>query len=349
MISKSSWKSARCIGRSRSSASWRPASRVGEDHLAHHGDAGGVEEHVLGAAEAEAVDAEVAGHPRLGGGVGVGADPEVADRVGPVEQLGERAAELGGDHRRRAGDHLAAGAVERDARAFAEDAAVGAGQDAVVRVEAELAGADDARQPDAAGDDGGVAGHAAAHGQDAAGGVHAADVLGAGLEAGEDRRLVLGGGGLGGLGGEDEAPGGGAGAGGEAGGEDVARRGRVDLRVQVLDQAARVDAQERLGAGDRAGVGEVDGDADGGAGGAADRGGVEDREAAVLERELEPVGVAEARRWPGRPSEAPLGPRARGSRAAAACRRRPGPGGGSRRRPRGRRFGWRRAGAGRSR
>ena len=77
---------------------------VGEDHLAHHRDALGVEEHVLGAAEPEAVDAEVARHARLGGGVGVGAHAEVAHGVGPVEELGEGAAELGRDHRRRAGD-----------------------------------------------------------------------------------------------------------------------------------------------------------------------------------------------------------------------------------------------------
>ena len=75
---------------------------VGEDHLAHHDDALGLEEHVLGAAEADAVDAEFARHPRLGGRVGVGAHPEVAHGVGPVEQLGEGAAELGRDHLRRA-------------------------------------------------------------------------------------------------------------------------------------------------------------------------------------------------------------------------------------------------------
>ena len=113
MISKSSMKSARCIGSSRSSAALALGVGVGEDHLAHHRDARGVEEHVLGAAEPEAVDAEVARHARLGGGVGVGAHPEVAGGVGPVEQLGEGAAELGRDHRRRAGEHLAAGAVER--------------------------------------------------------------------------------------------------------------------------------------------------------------------------------------------------------------------------------------------
>ena len=66
MISKSSTKSARCIGSSRSSAALPLGVGVGEDHLAHHRDALGVEEHVLGAAEPEAVDAEVARHARLG-------------------------------------------------------------------------------------------------------------------------------------------------------------------------------------------------------------------------------------------------------------------------------------------
>ena len=267
---------------------------VGEDHLAHHRDAGGVEEHVLGAAEPEAVDLEVARHPRLGRRVGVRAHAEVAHGVGPVEELGEGAAELGLDHRRRAGDHLAAGAVEGDAGALAEDAAVRARQRPRREVEAELARTHDAGDADAAGDHGGVAGHAAAHGQDAARGVHAADVLGAGLEPDEDHRLVLRRRGLGRLGGEDDMPGSGAWAGGEAGAEDVARGRRVDLRVQVLDQAARLDAQHRLGAGDGAGVGEVDGDAHRRAAVAARRHGVDDGDAAVLDGEFEAEGVAEA-------------------------------------------------------
>ena len=178
-------------------------------------------------------------------------------------------------------------------RAFAEDAAVGGGHGAVGGVEAKVAGADHAGNAKTARYHRGMAGHSAADGQDAEGGVHAADVLGAGLGAHEDGGLAAGGGGLGGLGGEDDAAGGGARAGGEAGGADVARGGGVDLRVQVLDQAARLDAQQRLVAGDGAGVRQVDGDAHGGAAGAADGHGVEDGGPAALDGELDEVGVAE--------------------------------------------------------
>ena len=249
MISKSSRKSARCIGSSWSSAACRSAS-VSARIISRITVMRAASKNMCSVRQSPRPSTRNSRAMRASAGrVGVGAHPEVAGGVGPVEQLGESAAELGRDHRRRAGHHLAAGAVERDQRALAEDPAVGAGQGAGGGVEAELAGADHARQADAAGDHGGVAGHAAAHGQHAAGGVHAADVLGAGLDPHQDRRLVLGGGGLGGLGGEDDAAGGGAGAGGEAGAEDVAGGGGVDLRVQVLDQAARLDAQQRLGRG----------------------------------------------------------------------------------------------------
>ncbi len=73
MIVKSSTKSARCIGRSFASA--RAAARlvVGEDHLAHRDDAVALEEHVLGAAEADALGAEAARGARVERRVGVGA------------------------------------------------------------------------------------------------------------------------------------------------------------------------------------------------------------------------------------------------------------------------------------
>ena len=253
-----------------------------------------VEEHVLGAAEPDAFGAELARRARIGRRVGVGAHPHVAGGVGPVEELGEGAVELGRDHRRGAGDHLAAGAVEGDEGALADDAAVGARQRAGLGIDAEGVRADDAGEPEAAGDHRRVARHAAPDGQDAVGGVHAADVLGAGLDADEDRRLALGSAGLRGFGGEDDVAGGGAGAGGDAGAEDVARGERVDLRVEVLDQAARLDAQQRLAAGDDARLGEVDGDADGGAGVAPGGLGVEDGDPALLEHEIELAGVAEA-------------------------------------------------------
>ena len=60
---------------------------VGQDHLAHGDDPLVAEEHVLGAAQADPLGAELAG---LGGvlrGVGVGADLERADLVGPLHQV----------------------------------------------------------------------------------------------------------------------------------------------------------------------------------------------------------------------------------------------------------------------
>ena len=51
---------------------------VGEDHLAHGEDAVALEEHVLGAAEPDALGAEVARRARVERRVGVGADLELA-------------------------------------------------------------------------------------------------------------------------------------------------------------------------------------------------------------------------------------------------------------------------------
>ena len=56
---------------------------VGEDHLAHRDDALALEEHVLGAAEADALGAETARHARVGRRLGVGAHLHAPDLVGP--------------------------------------------------------------------------------------------------------------------------------------------------------------------------------------------------------------------------------------------------------------------------
>ena len=58
MISNSSMKSLRCMGRSLASAARLPSVVVGEDHLAHRHDAALLEEHMLGAAKPDAVGAE---------------------------------------------------------------------------------------------------------------------------------------------------------------------------------------------------------------------------------------------------------------------------------------------------
>ena len=75
----------------------------------------GVEEHVLGSAEADALGAELAGHARAS--CGVSALARTAMRrldVGPFHQRGELAGEFGLQHGDLALHHLAGRAVDGD-------------------------------------------------------------------------------------------------------------------------------------------------------------------------------------------------------------------------------------------
>ena len=85
---------------------------VGQDHLAHRHDAVALEEHVLGAAEPDALGAELARLAGIGRRLGVGAHAERAELVGPDHQLGEVAGELGLHRRHDAQHDLAGAAVE---------------------------------------------------------------------------------------------------------------------------------------------------------------------------------------------------------------------------------------------
>src|SRR6185503_13593386 len=62
---------------------------VGDDHLAHGGDAFGVEEHVFGAAKADALGAKAARGAGIQRGFGVGADFHAAGLVGPAHDRGK--------------------------------------------------------------------------------------------------------------------------------------------------------------------------------------------------------------------------------------------------------------------
>ena len=67
-----------------------PAVGVGgENHLAHGDDPVAFEKHMLGAAETDALGAEVAGGARVGRGFGVGAHAQPAQIVGPAHDGGE--------------------------------------------------------------------------------------------------------------------------------------------------------------------------------------------------------------------------------------------------------------------
>ena len=94
---------------------------VGEDHRPHDRQAVLAEEHVLGAAQADALGAEVAGDLGVLAGVGVGPHRELAlpDAVGPAEDDVELRRRLGVGQRHGAEHDLAGGAVEGDGVALA--------------------------------------------------------------------------------------------------------------------------------------------------------------------------------------------------------------------------------------
>ena len=163
---------------------------VGQDHLAHRADAVLVEEHVLGAAEPDALGAEFHRHARVVRRVGVGAHAELARLVGPAHQRRELARQLRLDHRHPAGQHLAGRAIDGDEIAGAERLA-GDGHGARRIVHAQRARARDAGLAHAARHHRGMRGHAAAGGEDAFGGVHAVDVLRRGLDPHQDHLLAV--------------------------------------------------------------------------------------------------------------------------------------------------------------
>ncbi len=86
----------------------------GEDHLAHGADAGLFEEHVLGAAQADAFRAILDGGAGIFRRVAIDADLELADLVGPAHQRCEFARQFRLDHRHAAGQHMANRTVDGD-------------------------------------------------------------------------------------------------------------------------------------------------------------------------------------------------------------------------------------------
>ena len=69
----------------------RSSARLLVFHLTHDADAVRVEEHVLGAAEPDALGAEPDGGERVGGRLGIGAHLELAHGIGPLHQRPELA------------------------------------------------------------------------------------------------------------------------------------------------------------------------------------------------------------------------------------------------------------------
>ena len=265
---------------------------LGHDHLPDGGNALGIKEHVLRAAQADALRAEVLGLPGVLGGVGVGADLQGAELVRPVHNPLKLAGDLGLGGVETLAVDVAGGAVQADPVALLVGLA--AQSEALVDlVHDDLAAAGDAAGAHASGHHGGVAGHAAPDGEDAPGKVHALDVLGTGLQADQDHLVAL----VHPLhhvvSGEHHLSCGGAGGGGQAladGGHPVQLllgEGGVEEAVQALG----VDHGHGLFLGNHALVHQIAGDLQGGGGGALAVAGLEHEQLLVLNGELHVLHV----------------------------------------------------------
>ena len=150
-----------------------------EDRVAHDLQPLALAEHVLGAAQADALRAVAAGQGGLFRLVGVGPDLEAADVVGPAQDLLQPGLVLEADLHGRQGAQvdLTGRAVEADRVALLEGDPVGRGGACLV-VHDERRAAGHAGLADLARDDGRVGGGAAACGEDALAGGHAVEVVG---------------------------------------------------------------------------------------------------------------------------------------------------------------------------
>jgi len=177
---------------------------VGQDQPLHELPAL-AEEHVLGADQADPAGAEPAGPGTVLAGVGVGVHAETTGGVGVLHDPGDGRDQVVGpaaeaalevlDHRRRhdrdlTGVNGATGAVDGDHVALADGDSLRRGELARSQVDLELLGPANAGLAHPPGHDRGMAGLAAAAGQDAAGGDHAVQVIGVGLPADQDDGLA---------------------------------------------------------------------------------------------------------------------------------------------------------------
>jgi hypothetical protein len=159
-----------------------PGLVFGEDHLLHDGQPLLAEEHVLGAAEADPLGAELARLRRVGGGVCVRVHLQPPDLIRPAEDGLEVLVDPGWHQIDRAEDHAAAAAVDGDHLAFGDGVAADR-RDPPLEVERQRVAAGDARLAHAACDQRRVRGDAAVGRENAPCGDQAVDVVRARLPA----------------------------------------------------------------------------------------------------------------------------------------------------------------------
>ncbi len=217
----------------------------GKNHLAHGADALGAEEHVFGAAEANAFGAEIAGGAGFVWRFGIGADFHAARSIGPFKNR----CEIAGEHRLLGGDaapeDAAGGAINGDRLAFFHDDAERRHGSGFV-IDAEATGPHYAGFPHAAGNHGCMGEKPAARGENAFGGVHALNILGAGFAAHKNAGAVAGFQLLGFGGIKHHLPRHGAGRGGKAGHKYLVSLRWIKRGMKELVQHQRINTQDRL-------------------------------------------------------------------------------------------------------
>ncbi len=260
---------------------------------------------MLGPAQADPLGPEPTGTSSVLGGVGVRAYPEPAYVVGvlhdPVDRLHdvlvdvvalEVAHHRGVDHGHGPQEDLTGGAVDRDHVTLVDRVAAADLGATPLHAHVERLCAAHAGAPHAAGDDGGVGGLAAAAGEDALRGDHAAQVVGVGLLADQDHVLAA----LGPLdrrvGVEDRLAHGSAGGGVHAGGDQGALGRLVEAGEHQLGELGAGDPTGRLVGVDQALVGHVAADPERRRRGALADPGLEHPELAALDGELDVAHVA---------------------------------------------------------
>ena len=264
-----------------------------ENEAAEADNAIAFEEHVLGAAEADAFGAELDRHGRVMRRIRIGADLQLAVLVGQGHDLTERSGQLGIDRINLAEVDRTGRPVQRNPVALLDGLTAG-DELALLIVHGHITGTGYAAGSHAARHHSGVRGHATTRRQDALGHRHAADILGAGLDATENNGTPHLGPQLSLFSAEHHLPRCGARRGrqphGDLGG--LLLGGLDEYRVQELVERLRIDAQDRFFLGDQLLFDHVAGNLHGRLGGALAATGLQHVKRTVLDRELDILHIA---------------------------------------------------------
>ena len=233
----------------------------GQDRPDHLRAAVGAEEHVLGPAQADPLGAELARPARVLGSVGVRADVQPAQLVGPGEHGPEVLAHLGIDEQHVVGGDAARGSVDGHDVALAQHGSAVEAHLAGADVDLQLSGARDGRHAHATGHQRRVAGLPTLGRQDALRRVKAGDVVRLRRRSHEDDVASRRRGRHGVPREEHDRALGRARRGGDARGQHGELGARVERRMQQRVERLRVDRRERLGLGEQPLVHGIDGEA----------------------------------------------------------------------------------------